>query len=198
MADQGYTVLAYDLRNHGDSATGPSPWSNDGQEEYKDVHAAVRFMVDHPDYRDAPIGMLNICMGSSSMTLAHGIPDGLERVENIKAHVVIQPLYSGAWFRQMGLPKFMIRRAVNISVKRGGPNFDLSPIDRVKLINKPTMVIQNRNDPVADMDYVNAYYDALQVEKEMVWTNLQKSRIAGYADIADHPAKIIEWFGRHI
>ncbi len=198
FAEQGYTTLAYDMRNHGESDRGRSQYACDGQAEYHDVLAAVRFVTSHPDYRDAPIGMLDICMGSTSMTLAHGLPDGLEHVDNIKAHVVIQPLYSGAWFRQMGLPAFMIRGAVNHSVKRGGANFDKSPIDRVKLINKPTMVIQNKNDPVADMDYVKSYYEALQVEKEMVWTDVGKSRIAGYADLTEHPDKVIEWFGRHV
>jgi pimeloyl-ACP methyl ester carboxylesterase len=93
---------------------------------------------------------------------------------------------------------FLIRGAVRHSVRRCGPDFDKSPINRVKLINKPTMVMQNKNDPIADMDYVKAYFDALKVDKEMVWTDVGKSRIAGYADLTEHPEKIIEWFGRHL
>jgi hypothetical protein len=27
---------------------------------------------------------------------------------------------------------------------------------------------------------------------------LDKSRLAGYADIAEHPGKMLEWFGRHV
>ncbi|MDJ0748218.1 MAG: hypothetical protein QNJ11_01980 [Woeseiaceae bacterium] len=198
FAEQGYTTLAYDLRNHGESEEGPSEYSCDGQAEYQDVQAAVRFVTSHPDYVDALIGMLDICMGSSAMALAHGVPDGLEHVDNIKAHAVIQPLYSGMWLRQMRIPEFMIRGAVKHSVKRGGVNFDIAPIDRVKLINKPTMLIQNKNDPIADMDYIRKYYDELQVEKEMVWTDVGKSRIDGYADLTEHPEKVIEWFGRYV
>ncbi|MEM9556788.1 MAG: alpha/beta hydrolase [Acidobacteriota bacterium] len=198
FAAHGYTTLAYDLRNHGESGQGRSQWSCDGQAEYQDVQAAVQFIVSHPDYKTAPIGMLDICMGSSAMALAHGVPDGLEHVEAIKAHVVIQPLYSGLWLRQMHIPEFMIRRAVDYSVKRGGVNFDIAPIDRVKWINKPTMLIQNKNDPIADMDYIRKYYDELQVEKEMVWTELGNSRIDGYADLTEHPEKVIEWFTKHV
>lgn len=198
ITEQGYTVLAYDLRNHGTSDTGPSQYACDGQVEYMDVQAAVRFITSHADYRDAPIGMLDICMSSTAMTLAHGVRDGLEHVNNIKAHVVIQPLYSGLWFRNMGLPMFLIRGAIRHSVRRGGPDFDKSPVDRVKLINKPTMVIQNKNDPISDKNYVEAYFDALVVEKEIVWTDVGKSRIAGYADLTEHPEKVIEWFGKHV
>lgn len=82
------------------------------------------FITSHPDYKDAPIGMLNICMGSSSMTLAHGIEGGLENVDNIKAHVVVQPLNSGMWLEQMKVPGFMIRSAVRYNMKRGGVAYE--------------------------------------------------------------------------
>lgn len=198
FAEQGYTTLAYDLRNCGESDKNGNGYSCDGQEEYMDVLAAVNFIAAHPDYKNAPIGMLNICMGSSSMTLAHGVEGGLEHVDNIKAHVVIQPLNSGMWLEQMRIPQFMIRRAVNFNKRRGGVDFTLKPIVKAHLINKPTMVIQNKNDPIADMDYVKSYFDTLDVEKEMVWTDKEKSRIAGYADLTERPEKVIEWFNRYV
>ncbi|MEC7291187.1 MAG: alpha/beta hydrolase [Pseudomonadota bacterium] len=198
FAEEGYTTLAYDLRNCGTSDKNEIGYSADGQEEYMDVLAAVKFITSHPDYSEAPIGMLNICMGSSSMTLAHGIEDGLEGVDNIKAHVVVQPLNSGMWLEQMRIPGFMIRGAVNYSLKRGGVDFRIKSGERAHLINKPTMVIQNKNDPIADMDYVQYYFDELTVEKEMVWTEKEKSRIAGYADLTERPEKVIEWFGKYV
>lgn len=198
FAERGYTTLAYDLRNCGTSDKNDTGYSCDGQEEYMDVLAAVNFITLHPDYKDAPIGMLNICMGSSSMTLAHGVEGGLEHVDNIKAHVVIQPLNSGMWLEQMKVPGFMIRGAVKHNVRRGGVDFTKKPIVKAHLINKPTMVIQNKNDPYADMDYVRSYFDTLKVEKEMIWTDREKSRIAGYADLAERPEKVIEWFERYV
>ncbi len=98
----------------------------------------------------------------------------------------------------MRIPGFMIRGAIRKSQSRGGPDFDKSPIDRVQIINKPTMVIQNKNDPMADLEYVRSYFDSLQVEKEMVWTDVGKSRVAGYADLGEHPEKAIEWFNKFV
>ena len=198
FAEEGYTTLAYDLRNCGESDKTSDGLSCDGQAEYQDVMAAVNFMTSHPDYKDAPIGMLDICMGSSSMTLAHGVPGGLENVDNIKAHVIIQPLNSGMWFEQMRIPQFLIRRAVKYNLRRGGVDFTKKPIEKAHLINKPSMVIQNKNDPQADMDYVRAYFNTLNVEKEMVWTDKGKTRIDGYADLAERPEKVIEWFGKYV
>lgn len=198
FAHEGYTILAYDLRNCGESDKDSCGYSGDGQTEYQDVLAAVNYMTTHPDYKDAPIGMLNICMGSSAMTLAHGVPGGLETIDNIKAHVVIQPLNSGMWLESMRVPGFMIRGAVRYSERRGGVDFTKKPGVKAHLINKPTMVIQNKNDPVANMDYVKGYYDDLQVEKEMVWTDKGKTRIDGYADLTERPEKVIEWFGKYV
>ncbi|NOD92408.1 alpha/beta hydrolase [Ruegeria sp. HKCCD4884] len=198
FAEEGYTTLAYDLRNCGDSDKDSLGFSSDGQAEYQDVLAAVSFITSHPDYKDAPIGMLNICMGSSSMTLAHGVEGGLEQVDNIKAHVVVQPLNSGMWLEQMRVPGFMIRGAVKYNMRRGGVDFTKKPIVKAHLINKPTIVIQNKNDPFADMDYVQSYYNTLKVEKEMVWTDKGKTRIDGYADLTERPEKVIEWFGKYV
>lgn len=198
FAEEGYTTLAYDLRNCGESDKTSDGLSCDGQAEWQDVMAAVNFITSHPDYEDAPIGMLDICMGSSSMTLAHGVPGGLEHVDQVKAHVIIQPLNSGLWFEQMRVPQFMIRGAVNYNMRRGGVDFTKKPIEKAHLINKPCMVIQNKNDPYADMDYVRAYFDTLNVEKVMVWTDKEKSRIAGYADLTERPEKVIDWFSKHV
>ena len=197
-AEEGYTTLAYDLRNCGASDEDKLGLSGDGQTEYQDVMAAVNFVTAHPEYKNAPIGMLNICMGSSAMTLAHGVENGLENVDSIKAHVVIQPLNSGMWFEQMKIPSFMIRGAARYNVKRGGVDFTKKPIAKAHLINKPTMVIQNKNDPFADKDYVNAYFTSLNVEKELVWTEKGKTRIDGYADLTERPEKTIEWFEKYV
>ena len=200
FAEEGYTVLAYDMRNCGESDKNPKSngYACDGQEENMDVLAAVQYITSHPDYKDAPIGMLSLCMGSSAMTLAHGVEGGLETIDNIKAHVVIQPLNSGMWLEQMRIPQFMIARAVRYSMNRGGVDFRLKPIVKAHLLNKPTMVIQNKNDPIADLDYVQEYFDTLKVEKEMVWTDKEKSRIAGYADLTERPEKVIEWFNKFV
>ncbi len=198
MADVGYTVLAYDLRNHGESGNGVKPRVCDGQEEYKDVMAAVKFISNHDDYKNAPIGLLSLCMGSSATVLNYGIEDGLENHPNIKAMVIIQPLYTGAWFENWNIPKFLINQSAKYSLKHGGIDFRKSPIDHFKHITVPTMIVQNENDPVTDMKFVKACYSELKVEKEMVWTSIDKNRLAGYADIAEHPEKMMEWFGKFV
>ncbi|MEL7528448.1 MAG: alpha/beta hydrolase, partial [Pseudomonadota bacterium] len=80
LVDQGYSVLMYDLRGHGESDIGTIPWVSWGPEEAKDVIAAVDFASER--YPEASIGLLSICMGSASTTYAFGREDGLGRRTN--------------------------------------------------------------------------------------------------------------------
>ncbi|WP_421856213.1 alpha/beta hydrolase [Oricola sp.] len=198
LADAGYTVLAYDLRHHGESDPGTRKWIFDGQEEYKDVLAAVGFIIGHLDYKDAPIGLLSLCMGSSSTLLAYGIPGGLQEVANIKAVIFVQPNYDGVFLKNFGAPGFLVNAANRSSIARGGPDMFKSPLERVAHVNVPTLVTQNRNDPWFDNDYVNGVYEQLKTEKEFLWFDGQKNRLDGYGYFGEHPEKMLEWFNRYV
>ena len=196
LAGAGYTVLAYDLRHHGESDAGTKAWIYDGQEEYKDVLAAVRFITGHPDYKDAPIGLLSLCMGSSSTLLAYGIPGGLQEVPNIKAAIFVQPNFDGVFLKNFGAPAFLVNAANRASIRRGGPDMLKSPLDRAAHVNVPTLVTQNRNDPWFDRDYVTGVYKNLTAVKDLFWFDGQKNRLDGYGYFGKHPERMIAWFDR--
>ncbi len=73
LVEAGYSVLMYDLRNHGNSGTGTTPWVTWGTEERKDVLGAVQYIANHPKYAQSEIGLLSICMGAASTTFAYGL-----------------------------------------------------------------------------------------------------------------------------
>jgi dipeptidyl aminopeptidase/acylaminoacyl peptidase len=60
LVEAGYSVLMYDLRNHGNSGEGKNPWVTWGLDERKDVLAAVDYISNHASYKDASIGLLSI------------------------------------------------------------------------------------------------------------------------------------------
>ena len=198
LANNGYTVLAYDLRNHGESEAGTKKWIFDGQEEYKDVLAAVKFITGKSEYQEAPIGLLSFCMGSSATLLAYGIPGGLQDIANIKATILVQPNYDGIFLKNFGAPAWMVNAANRASIRRGGPDMMKSPIERVHYVNVPTLVMQNRNDPWYDTKYVNGMYEQLVVEKEFLWVDGQKNRLDGYRFFGKHPEKMLEWFDKYV
>ncbi|MEX3010311.1 alpha/beta hydrolase family protein [Hoeflea sp. TYP-13] len=199
LSDNGYSVLMYDLRGHGESDIGTTPWVSWGPEEAKHVIAAVDYISKHPDYRDASLGLLSICMGSASTTYAYGLDDGLRKYPGIKAMIAVQPLLYSYFVDAFGMPGFLQRAGSKVTAERLG--FDLNTrsfLPDARQITVPTMVVQNKNDPWTNLEMVKEYYDNLAVEKEMKWLDIEKSRFAAYDFVGREPEKLFGWFDRHM
>jgi alpha-beta hydrolase superfamily lysophospholipase len=198
LVKEGYTVLMYDLRNHGNSGKGTCEWITGGVEECKDVIAAVDFIANHSDYENSKIGLLSICMGANSTTYAYGIKNGLQNYKNIKALIAIQPLGLAEFMKAMGIPDFFIKRANKYNLKREGVDLNETCLPQVKNITVPTMLVQNKNDPWTNFDGVREYYDSLTVEKEMLWIDGEKKRFDAYEYFINYPEKMLDFFNEHL
>ena len=200
LSEQGCTVLMYDMRNHGESDLGTCPWVTWGPEEAKDVIAAADFISSHPLYKDASVGLLSICMGSAASTYAYGMgEDGLRRFPNIKAMIAVQPLHYKEFVKAFGMPAFLDRAGGKLSLERTGIDLNTKTfITDVSSITVPTMVVQNRNDPWTNLDFVQRFYDELTVEKEMLWVELEKSRAASYDYLGTSPKPFADFFDRYL
>ncbi|MCH4887661.1 alpha/beta hydrolase [Acidaminobacter sp. JC074] len=197
LVSKGYSVLMYDFRNHGDSGQSERPWVSWGPEEAKDVAAAVNYISTHPDYRDAKIGLLSICMGAASTTYAFG--NDLIEKGKISAMVAVQPLIYPDFVKAMGIPGFIAKRVNVETTKRLG--FDLNQksfLPDVKKIDMPTLVIQNTNDPWANKQFVEDYFKELNTEKEMLWVDLAKSRAASYDYIGKEAETLSKFFDKYM
>lgn len=199
LVEQGYSMLMYDFRNHGNSETGTCPWVSWGPEEHKDVIAAVDFVSRHPTYKGSNIGLLSICMGAAATTYAYGVENGLQNYTNIKAMIAIQPLLYADFVQALGIPGFLNKGASKVNLKRTGIDLDkTSFVPNVRNIKVPTLVIQNKNDPWANLDAVQEYYDELCVEKELLWLELSKGRAAAYDEMGKSPKMLTEFFEKHL
>lgn len=200
LVDTGYSVLAYDTRNHGNSDSAGDGWVSWGPTEHLDVIAAVKFVSSHADFSESPVGLLSICMGLASTTYAFGAEDGLAGQPNIKALLGVQPLSYGDFMENvMRLPGFLSRRVNAKNSERTGVDLKhTSFMADVSKIDVPTMLVQNKNDPFPTMENVQQYFDALKVEKEMVWLDLEKKRAAAYAHMTESPQFMVEFFGKYL
>jgi len=199
LVDAGYTVLMYDLRNHGESGSAEEEWITWGLEERKDVIAAVEFMSNHEVYKDANIGLLSICMGAASTTFAYGMEEDLQANTNIKSMIAVQPLTYDFFLQNLGLPKFVTNAGSKYSKKKR--NVDLtgdSFLPYTKDIKVPTMVIQNKNDNMTDLGMVDQYYQSLTCEKKYLSLDLEKKRAAAYDWLGKNPDEILDWFGKYV
>jgi hypothetical protein len=196
LVDAGYSVLMYDMRNHGDSEQ--KGWITWGLEERKDVVAAVQYISEHKDYENAHIGLLSICMGQGASTFAFGLED-MKQFNNVKAMISVQPLTYDYFVKAMGLPNFLINAGNTYNKNKRNISLDGdSFLPYVKDIFVPTLVIQNSNDPMTNLDMVQQYYDSLTVEKELLMLDLEKKRGAAYDWLGNSPGPILKWFDKHL
>ncbi|MEO1033463.1 MAG: alpha/beta hydrolase [Bacteroidota bacterium] len=196
LVDAGYSILMYDMRNHGNSEQ--NGWVSWGKDERKDVKAAVQYITEHEDYKNASIGLLSICMGQGASTFAFGMED-MKQYKNLKTMISIQPLTYDYFVKALGMPSFMIKAGNKYNKYKR--NVDLTGdafMPYVKDIHVPTLVIQNSNDPMTNMNMVKDYYEDLSVEKDMLWLDLEKKRGAAYAWLGENPEPIIGWFNKYL
>jgi hypothetical protein len=199
LVERGYSLLMYDLRNHGESGKGPNDWITYGKDESLDLIAAVEFVSNRPEYREAEIGLLSICMGACATTYAYGSSDALKSNDRIKAMIAVQPLTYSAFIRAMGLPGFLAKRVTAKNNERAGFDYETTSfMPFVKEIAIPTLVVQNRNDPMLNEEMMGQFFDDIRTEKEMRWLDLAKSRGAAYAYLPEHPKMISEFFDRYM
>lgn len=198
LVDQGYSVLMYDTRNHGESSAGPLDWVSWGYVERFDVLAAVRFVANHTDFRNANIHLLSICMGGASTTYAYGMDNGLAVYDRLRSMILIQPMLYPDMVKGLGIPGFLARSASRVNKKRLGIDIDtVTFLPDAPKITIPTLLIQNRNDPWGNPDTVNGFYDRLSVEKDLLWIDAEKSRAAAYNFFGAEPNKVFYWFDRY-
>lgn len=166
-------------------------------DEALDVSAALKFIESHPTYGSTNIGLLSICMGGAASTYAFG--EDLKNRDSIKAMVTIQPLAYKQFLNVIQMPGFIKSMADNVNSQRMKSNMsDQSLMPFAKDIDVPTLVIQNLNDPMLDEDHVQSFFDELQVEKEMKWVEIEKSRFACYDLIGRDPACFAGWFKKYL
>ncbi len=197
LVEAGYSVLMYDMRNHGNSEQ--KGWITWGKDERKDILAAIQFIVKHDDYKNAHIGLLSICMGQAASTFAFGLEPAMKNFKNLKTMISVQPLTYDYFVANMGLPMFLVNAGSRYSKNKR--NTDLtgdSFLPYVKDITIPTLVIQNKNDNMTDLSMVKQYYNDLTGEKEMLWLDLEKKRAAAYDWLGKNPEPIIGWFDKYM
>ena len=199
MVEAGYSVFMYDLRNHGDSGEGSTSWVTWGTEERRDVLAAVNYVSGLDQFANASIGLLSICMGAASTTFAYGLEAELKTNPKVKSMIAVQPLTYDYFVEALGLPDFLVNSGNKYNQeKRGVDLTGDSFLPYAKDVSVPTLVIQNENDPMTNMDMVKQYYDSLSVEKEILYLDLEKKRGAAYDWIGKNPEPILNWFNKYL
>ncbi|MCW4017229.1 MAG: alpha/beta fold hydrolase [Candidatus Bathyarchaeota archaeon] len=200
LRGEGYGVLMFDFRNHGESD--PSP--NDGKvgiglEEYRDVSAAMDYIQSRTDLTDKDVGFVSFCMGANSTIIA--MSKNPEKFSKVKCLVATQPISMAVFVRSYLKKRFTptgaklilpaVTRFVNWQSKYRLE--DMSPANFVKDLKVPTLYVQTRNDPWTEPADILGFYENTQSTKEFHWLEGLNHRFQGYQYFGEHPEKMLEW-----
>jgi pimeloyl-ACP methyl ester carboxylesterase len=195
----GYPVLAFDLRNHGESESGIN---GNGLSEYQDVLGAVAYINNRTDLNVQQIGFVCFCMGAASTMTA--LSKGKDQITNARFLVAIQPVTSSVFFRSYlkavytPLSLFLVPIVDRIVQWRGGYAFEeMAPGRFAPDIEIPTMYIQAKEDPWTEIGDIQGFYENTPGAEELWLIEGVKRRFEAYNYIGEHPEKILVFIEKH-
>jgi pimeloyl-ACP methyl ester carboxylesterase len=199
LHDAGYPVLAFDLRNHGESDRGIT---GNGLSEYQDVIGAYEYINSRDDLNVQDIGFVCFCMGAASTMAA--ISKGKDKKIKARFLVAIQPVTSIVFFRaymkNVYTPwsLFLIPIVRKIVQWRGGYALeDMSPGQFAKDIEIPTMYVQAKEDPWTELGDIQRFYDSTPGAEELWFIEGKMRRFEAYNYVGEHPEKILSFVEKH-
>ncbi len=199
LVNDGYAVLMYDLRNHGESDKSDRGVGTGGHGERFDVIAAVEFLANDPAMAGKPIGLLSYCYGASTSFFAMEEDSEIFKKCGVKAMVALQPLANGDYLKSVKLPNSIYNAAEQYFKEQTGGYSLMAPLEEAaKSVCVPTRLVQARKDPNTNMDKVKQMYENFPVEKEMFWLEEPTHRFDGYNWFAAHPKDMLTWFNKYM
>ncbi|MFF0712217.1 alpha/beta hydrolase [Streptomyces bauhiniae] len=199
LHDAGYNVLAYDLRNHGESAAADGGVCGIGLLEYQDVLGSIRYGRERLGIDNSRIGLLSRCLGADATIVA--MSKHPEEFEGVRALVAVQPvsLRALAETATTGIPGGIESFAEQIKTLTGFELDEMSPHEYAKDITTPTLVAQVHQDSATTPADVQGIYDNLaSEEKKLLWIEGTTRRFDGYNYFPENPEQMIDWFNTYL
>lgn len=198
LHNEGYSVVMYDQRNHGDSADTPKTGIINAVEAAKDVLAMTSYITEHPELKTQPFGIYSQCQ-NSMITLAalSRCPDFFRKAD-LKALITLQPMATRSLFEYHGFSDEMIDEIESAFDRRGIEMAALEPSRYFPSVSVPTMFVQAIMDPMSSLDRARDMYNSIPAEKEVFWIPGDLHRFDGYNYFGQHPERLTDFFRKYL
>jgi len=201
LHDNGYNVLAYDLRNHGLSSAANGGVTTHGFTESRDVVGSLAYARTRSDTRDMAIGLFSRCMGGvSTFAAMTRFPEAFDGVRCLVSPQPVTPRYIVE--RRLALLGLgdrlddfdtLIRLNTSVGLEQRIPQ------EWAKNVRVPTFLYQVRRDSVTDPSDVQAMYDNIPAaDKKLQWIEGTTARFDGYLEFQRRPQPMLDWFTQYM
>ncbi len=199
LHENGYNVLAYDLRNLGLSGVANGGIGSGGRFEARDVIGSIEYVRSQPALKHMTIGLFSRCQGCNATFYA--MKESPETFEGVRCLVGPQPLSVRIAVEQIlaavGLEGHVEDVGRELRLINSFSLDEMSPVSFAKHVRIPTFLYQVRDDALTRPEDVEAMFSNIPVpDKELFWIDGTKSRWDGYLYFQRHPEKMLDWFGR--
>lgn len=201
LHEAGYSILAYDLRNHGFSASAQNGAYNPGLFEYKDVLGSLAYVRSREETKGMEIHLHSMCLGGNATLAAMRKSPGA--FEGVKSMLLVQPISGGALVKRLSKTMRLGRKGEEAfdEVYRELFGFrisDSSPAEDAVSVKIPTMLVQVRNDSATFPEDAQSIFDAMPArDKKLHWIEGTTQRFRGYTYFSENPEPMIEWYNRY-
>jgi pimeloyl-ACP methyl ester carboxylesterase len=200
LHDAGYSVLAYDLRNHGQSGDTNGGRIGLGILEARDVIGSIRYVRNREGTANAGICLMSLCLGCVATFNAMDMHPA--EFAGIKSFIAVQPLSADAFItgtcRRLRIkdPVDDFDRIVNRYT-----GFRVSDAQMPKLahaVRVPTMLVQVHGDWMTLPSDLEAIYSRFGTDdKKLLWIENTNDRFEAYRYFESKPDEMIGWFDSH-
>ncbi|PVH69252.1 alpha/beta-hydrolase [Cadophora sp. DSE1049] len=200
LHDAGFNVLAYDMRNFGNSGHANGDISGTGHFESRDVVGSLNYVRSREDTKNMIIGLFSRCLGGIATFIAmHRRP---EIFQDVRCALVPEPL-SYRPFVERALESQGLAERFNdvnqlVKIETGFEIDGLSPIPIMHSIRIPTFIYSVRNDILTKESDVQTMYDLIPIsDKKLHWVD-GTVRMKGYSYFQENPKIFVEWLVEHM
>ncbi|MDJ1175981.1 alpha/beta hydrolase family protein [Roseofilum capinflatum] len=202
LVNAGYNVLAYDLRNHGNSGTANGGICGIGRYEWRDCVGVKKYVDSHPELQNMTIGLLSRCTGGNAQYEAiHRFPELFKNVKCMMSPLTVSmTALMTAFATLQGVGEYM--DVIDFEqVKLGGfKNSEMTPHLFAPSVKMPVFISQVLDDMWTDnpKDGQTTFDLLASEEKEIFWIEGTKRRFDGYNYFSNNPEKMIAWFDKYM
>ncbi len=177
---EGYHLLAFDARNHGESSpfTPPSVWSFT-----QDTCAAVRWLEqEHPEAA-GQIGILGLSIGGGAAINAAALCPQIRAVVTVGA--IGHPIDTMRWeMAKRGIPNWLMEIIFAFMQWRYRINFDeIAPVNHIGRAQARFLLIHGDQDETVALEQAHKLHRAARPERAALWVVTGK----GHSDCCTHP-----------
>jgi dienelactone hydrolase len=194
---EGFHVLMYDQRNHGESAAQPPVTF--GQMEANDLLGAIAYLTTRPEVDPARIGAIGFSMGANAILYA------LPQTGQLAAAIAVQPTTAATYTERytddlLGLPSRVITPLVELAYTAFGgvslgalqPAFAAAGAGRT-----PVLFVQCKTDRWGSLEDANHLRTATPEGEGPLYVD-GEHRYAGYQYVVENPRIVVAFFEQYM